>query len=462
MFTLPISALFAQTSSSAARSSKLPSIAAPVRGVVFDSLLRKPVNGAVIWVSGTALSTVADANGRFNFDSVPTGKHFLAFSSPSLDSISIGTLGSVVDVRANEVMETRLATPSFATLRRAMCGNTAKAGVDEGIVWGTVRDAATNTRLSGAPILFSWYELSVIAEKKVQFGESTRTAITDSTGTYYRCELPADLRISSRAEGTRSSSGTVEYSIGKRRIFRVDLLVSTDMEFPSVELARTAAESLSASHPHGSATLRGIVRDEKNRPLSEAMIVMASVDTSVRTNSAGEFVLRDMPAGSHMLLTRQLGFAPATEMIDLHPKTTTDVIVQLKGSATLATFNVRAKGTAGQDRLGFTERKEAGFGRFLEQKDLAGKWDLTGLLREFLNVQVTSSRSGNGFSNGHQGQDCPNFYYDGIHSDYESVSMHKVEDFRGIEMFPRRLAPLEYRGFAECPVVLIWSRYSKW
>ncbi|MBC8086013.1 MAG: hypothetical protein H7Z40_02010 [Phycisphaerae bacterium] len=99
---------------------------------------------------GGTQTTNTDDKGRFELDNVPQGKQFLAFSNPALDSLGLGTLGNQVDV-AGDGLPVRLTTPSFQTVWRTFCSGVVRASRgDSGIVWGTVRDADADTRLSGA------------------------------------------------------------------------------------------------------------------------------------------------------------------------------------------------------------------------------------------------------------------------------------------------------------------------
>lgn len=188
-----------------------------VRGVVFDSLTMSPVAKAAVWLPGGTQTTNTDDKGRFELDNVPQGQQFLAFSSSALDSLGLGTLGAHVAM-TGDGLPVRLTTPSFQTVWRTLCAGSERAiRSDSGIVWGTVRDAQADTRLSGASAGFSWYDMSLGADKRYAFRELTHQTRTDSAGNYYACGLPSDIKISSEATGTKSASGAIEYLIGERR-----------------------------------------------------------------------------------------------------------------------------------------------------------------------------------------------------------------------------------------------------
>ena len=54
-----------------------------VRGVVFDSLSMQTLPNALVWFPGSTHSVVADKEGRFDIDEVPTGPQVIAFSAPA-------------------------------------------------------------------------------------------------------------------------------------------------------------------------------------------------------------------------------------------------------------------------------------------------------------------------------------------------------------------------------------------
>ena len=296
-----------------------------VTGVVYDSLAMTNLAGALVWMRGSARSAIADKNGHFQIDSVPAGKQTIAFSSPVLDSLGLGTLASSVDVRADTVAQVTLATPSFRTVWSAICKGTATIATDSGIVWGTVRDAANDVRQANAATRFNWHDLRVGDDKKVVNEDVTRDVRSDSTGEYYACGLPVETEILTEAEGTRSSSGVVPFEIGARRLLRVDLLVSTDMVVPPSTKDRSPDELAALLKAHGTSTLRGTVRDDKGAPRANAAVGIASVDTAVITNANGEFLLAKLPAGTHVVEARVMNAVIAHALVDLRPGKETEI-----------------------------------------------------------------------------------------------------------------------------------------
>lgn len=449
-----------------------------VRGQVFDSLLMQPVPGAQVWLPGGTQTATTDANGRYELTSIPTGSQFISFSTPALDSLGLGAMGRTVVVEPDAVTSLALATPSFRRVWAALCGG-ASVGRDSGIVWGTVRDAATDIRQHGAEARFNWYDARVGKDKKLSFNEETRTAKTDSTGTYYGCGLPADVRVSSEAAGAQSASGVVEYLIGARRILRVDLLVSKDMVLHIVGRAQTPSESIAVLRPRGSATLTGHVRDTKGNLLRDVMVTVGSVDSAFRTDASGQFRIQGLAAGTHGLQVRQVGFAPASAWVDLRPDSITTTQFVMTSARELETFNVRAERVAGVDKRAFDERRAAGFGYALEYKEFKNRADVASIFQNMPGVTLQRRRimgqaRGNGSNQGEfilkmtGGGAPPVFcdppvYVDGALTSLDQVGMSRIEDIRAVEVYPRYFqAPPQYVGREKCGVILVWTKHARW
>lgn len=441
-----------------------PQFTGRLRGTVWDATLKEPVAGALVWLPGMTASTKTDDKGNYELTGVPTGPHTVAFSSPSFDSTGIGTLQRSVVVQPNVATDLKVNTPTSAEVWKQLCGGVTTTPTDSGIAWGIVRDASNGVRQSGAGVAFSWYDAHVGSNKKMLVQELSKDVRTDSTGTYYACGLPTDIRVSSQASGTRASSGVIEYLIGARHLARVDLMVSTDMVLQPIDRDRTPAESIAALTVHGRSTLRGVVRDTRGVVQREALILLASVDTIIRTDARGEFRLSNLPAGTHVLQAKQIGFAPATTLVDLLPDSTTSALLLLSSSTQLATFNVRAERVAGVDKLGFDDRRRAGWGYALEYKDFKNRADIVSILQGTPGVEVHRVRAGElqvwvGFGS----HLCPpSIYLDGVLSSVEEVGFYNVQELQAIEVYPRFYsAPAQYAR-EMCGVILFWSKRAKW
>ncbi|MEP6832998.1 MAG: carboxypeptidase regulatory-like domain-containing protein [Gemmatimonas sp.] len=421
-----------------------------LEGTVFDSLAKRIVAGATVWIAGTTISTAADEKGHYTLDSIPLGKQAVAFSAPAFDSAGLGTLGRAINVRAGIDSQVNLASPSLRTLWTALCKYRASNGKDSGIVYGTVHDAESKTRLVKAPTIFKWYDMNK-REKRVSFAESENRAESDSTGTYFACGLPTDVAFSVRSYGNNAASGSVEYSLGERSVTRIDFTVSK-------ELAKL-------ENTRGTAALHGVVRDGAGAPVAGAVVTLISADTSVRTNEAGEFTLRRLPAGTQGLQVRKIGLGVANKLVDLRPGEMVEASIPMPPARTLATYNVRAAKTLTMEESDFEDRRKIGFGTVVD----FDKRDFASPINALNNIpRVTLARGRNGSEtvtmlNGKNSCN-PTYYLNGGKVDADQMRDYPADRIRYAEVYTSSYTvPARFMttGINACGVVLYWTK-DRW
>lgn len=248
-------------------------------------------------------------------------------------------------------------------------------------------------------------------------------------------------------------------------MYRVDLLVSTDMVMQPLLVTATKADSVAALRAHGTATLRGTVRDTKGAPVSSAIISLASIDTIVRSNEAGVFTLTGLPAGSHALQAKLIGFSSASMLVELRPAQTTNITVEMPSARVLAAVNVRAERAAGRDKLAFDDRRRTASGYALTEKELSGRYDIMSMVMGLPRVERIPGRGQPmiGIRSRRGGLCLPVIYLDGGRVDQDQVTMYQPKDFRAVEVYNNEFnVPIGFdsRG---CGVVLFWTkRNPRW
>lgn len=433
-----------------------------VEGLAFDSLAMLPAAGAQVWIPGTTISALANEKGRYQLDSVPAGRQVIAFSTPALDSLGLGTLGTVVTVKSQEVMHVNLGSPSSNTIWKRLCENRLRIAGDTGIVWGSVRDAATLTRLAGAPALFSWYDLKVNG-RKIAFSELSTEVRTDSSGIFVACGLPTDVSLTSKAIGTDAASGELEFSIGARGVLRVDYLVSPDMR-GRISIDTIGARRMTGPRPKGTSTVAGVVHDVRGRVVADALVSIASADTAVRTDKDGAFTLRDMPAGTHGVQVRSVGYGMLTRLVDLRPNAVTETSFTLSTNTTLSVFNVRAAAVQRQEHAEFLERRRLGLGYAVETKDY-GFSDPTDAIRNIplVTVRTTAGQTTVQMQDGNK-VCTPNVFLDGNKIDMQAMQTYPIDNIRAVEVYNNKYTvPAQFitSAFEGCGVIVYWSR-ARW
>lgn len=112
-----------------------------------------------------------------------------------------------------------------------------------------------------------------------------------------------------------------------------------------------------------------VLNEVGEKPLANVEIVLDGQNRSVRSDSAGNFVIGGLAAGKYTVLVRHLGFEPLRTDIMLGATQKMEVDLLIKPAVTqLANVDVKAAGatSAWAARLvDFEERRLAGTGRFL-------------------------------------------------------------------------------------------------
>lgn len=438
-----------------------------VRGVLFDSLNKVPLAGATVWVDGNIETATTDALGRFALTSIEPGQRFIAFSSPTLDSIGIGTLSKPITVTADGNTSVSLAVPSFAGVWRALCADARAVNGDSGIIWGTIRDAATHVRYSGARTVIQWAEMQANAKKEIVMTPMARIARTDSSGTYVACGLPVQTNLLVEANGPGSNSGVLRRAINATRIVRIDFLVSTEMASQQADQSRDRSGRVSNIRPRGTSTLRGMVRDEHQRPVQNASVTSSASDTTVRTNHDGIFIMRDLPAGTHSVEARQIGASIARVTVDLHPDSTAEVALSTAAITELPEMNVTAStSSASRDRDAFESRRKQGFGYALTEKDFFVSTDLMTALRRMPNLTIQKRRNGYAIVPPPSSINAPcstKIWVDGVPATLDDAFAVQTRNLKAVEWYPRAAsAPAMYVGVQACSVLLVWTDGSHW
>lgn len=441
-----------------------------IQGVVFDSLLMKPIAGAMVTLLGHAEAIKADSRGRFTFENLAAGEQTVMFSTPELDSLGLGTMGTTVTLTEEVTARITLSTPSLRTLWQRRCIAGTRIGPDSGIVWGYVRDAATNQPLSAAAATFSWYDLRTRKAPGLIIDDVRREVITDNTGLFFACGVPVDVVVASEAIDTSTvrgsaASGHLEYAIGSRRLQHLNLLVSTDMVLPDSVATPTTMDSAAFERARGKAILKGMVVDDRDRPVADAIVTVSSADTSVRTGKDGLFLITGLPSGTQSMQTKRIGITQVSQMVPLRPDSVTEVIVRAVAYNTASVYNVRAQRVKGSDRLEYETRRKSGFGSYIETKQIENRVDVASVLQSFpgltvnqkgFDLQVTSMM-------GMKGRCTPSAFVDGMPSDFSVANMYKPSDFRAIEIYLHASSvPAQYSSFASCGAILFWTRNARW
>jgi hypothetical protein len=343
-----------------------------IEGQVMDSVHSAPLAGAVVSATSlgaareTTFVTTTDRRGRFRFDSLEAGRYAMRFESAMLDSLQYGGTSTQVSVTPRGTARVQLAIPSGETLRATACPG---VGLSEGngVLLGLVADAETGRPLVDAQVAVGWSDLEIDASTRaVVTDERAAHIAVDASGQYRLCGLPTDDPLLVQVQHAGRAGPVLHMTIPNG----TGVLVR-DISF-SVSGARLFEDGAEVPERAplltGTAKLAGIVRDVGGRPVAGAQVRVLGTAGNVRTDERGAYAIANLPAGTHELEVRQLGFGTARGPVELRHDQRTRLDVQLERVVTLASIGVVARRWRYPE---FEQRRKDGFGaRFLDETEI--------------------------------------------------------------------------------------------
>ncbi|MBC8086631.1 MAG: carboxypeptidase regulatory-like domain-containing protein, partial [Phycisphaerae bacterium] len=82
-------------------------------------------------------------------------------------------------------------------------------------------------------------------------------------------------------------------------------------------------------------------------------VAVTSSEKTVRSDTGGNFAMASLPSGTQQVDIRNPGFEPHRRSVELLPGTSTEIDVTLAKLTNPSTVDVRATGSATQDRNAF-------------------------------------------------------------------------------------------------------------
>ena len=349
-----------------------------------------------------------------------------------------------------------LAVPSGVTLRAVACpGVTFPART--GALLGHVTDASTERPLGGARLLVAWTELTIDAVNHVPSAEDRLTRATaDADGHFQLCGVPTGEWLVVQVQQANRAGSILRVSIDDAvGVLVRNLSFSMDGSRPLAEVAERAPDDTSPLPPlTGSASVTGSVRSAGGQPVSDAQVSLLNAGLPARTDASGEFVLLGLPAGTHDVEVRKLGYRVDRRSVDLRGGQPVRIEVQLERAVVLDSIAVVAR------RVRYPEfesrRKWATDGKFLGEDELERHHvqtvsEIVATIPAFIVVgagvdaRVLSSRGG-----------CPAV----IVVDHVRVSsINEVQPslVGAMEFYPGASgAPMQYRS--PCGTIVIWTK----
>jgi hypothetical protein len=446
-----------------------------VAGVVHDSIAEAPLRGALVQLvarnnPGWARTATSGPDGRFAFDSVPSGAYALGYLHPRLDSMHVVPPARTVQLPGAD-SSVQLAVPSFATLARAACPNSPLAD-DDALFVGRLWPARAGAPVSAGIVSVQWSE--TLIDGSVQQRRPVITAETDAQGAFVICGVPAATRTLVQGVSADGASGLVELEAPATRLLlrdlrtapvdRVNTAASTPQ--PIADSADTVIDSI--TQLRGVGRLRGAIRTEDGTPIANAQLQVRETVAVGRSSADGSFDLRELPIGTHTLHARAIGYAPLRQAVDISDGDTARIVVIMTNAdRTLDTVRVLGERKVPYWKREFEGRRQQGMGRFIDEAAIARRnpMRVTDLLAGLPNITI---REGNFVSQSQllmrttSGGLCvPDVIVDGLLVDITSMGVDSflmASRLVGVEIYRSKvLSPFEFPRLRGCGLIVLWT-----
>lgn len=415
-----------------------------LRGVVYDSLARKPLGDAIVRVAGAPAFVTTDSKGRFHVDSIAVGVLTVTVEHPMLDSIGLYELS--VRVTHDGRREPTLAVPSFPTMSRALCGRAVTG--DSAMVYGTLLDP-TAAPARNARVQFSWIAvrmaMGAVAPQRFQY--ETRT---DSLGRFAACALPFDepLELHAVHDVTADWALTMAIPAQHARVLRQELMLSVTADVQTVRADDSTAVPQPPRGPRG--VVRGVVQGVDGEPVANAVVYIGGL-AELRADQNGRFLALDIPVGSHQIEAFAIGRLPQSRVASVRAGDTARVTLALEKITTLTAVRTQATaGTAAALLVGIEERRRQGFGYVRDSAEIGRMPSLSSVLATFPSVVSRPGRGGIPIvllpAPMSGGQCQARLFVDGRPDTWERAASMLPKDIAYMEVFPRgTLQPFEFQ-----------------
>ncbi|HKR08408.1 MAG TPA: carboxypeptidase regulatory-like domain-containing protein [Gemmatimonadaceae bacterium] len=422
-------------------------------GVVLDSINGGFLRNASILLEPARRSTESDSVGRFKFDSVPPGTYQLGVFHPVLDALDVSIATRPFQTAADSATVVILAVPSPATVLKGRCTNKTTGGGSSAI-FGHVSDPETLQPVAGAEVSVAWTEIEISRSVGLRNTPHVVYDTTDTNGAYRLCGLPSSLAANLKARRGAAVTSEVPISLGSRPV---------EVQGRSLFLSK---EDSTAST--GNAAVSGVVLLEGNPPNSVSRVELEGTGVAVVTNEKGEFIMRNLPSGSHNLLARHIGYAVQVATVDLNSRETQHVTLKLpKYIAVMDPVLVTARRNVALDKVGFSMRKKGGTGYFLDADRISKMhpFYVSDILRTVPGLRVSSGSHGEQVVTSTRDlRSCVQYWVDDVPfielEPGEANNFISGSEIVAAEVYQSGLAPAQYaRAGASCTTIVLWTRF---
>jgi hypothetical protein len=422
-------------------------------GVVFDSLRGRPLAGATIRVDSSDQITRADQDGRFRIEGIAPGGHILHVEHPLLDTIGLSLHSPRYAFAAGATVGLELVIPGQEAFVQYVCSS-AWRNRGPAVLMGRVRDADTGVPATGAKVSLVWYEIQVT--NAVRRSPRVREAQVGADGTYRICGLPAQLEGKVQVLRGDQTSGEIQIDFGDDVVYLRSMGLASQV---AVAGDTTRAPAL------GTARVTGRVVSNSGLPLPNARVQLEGTTRAATTRPNGDFVLDSLPSGTQSLSVRLLGYAPVEQAVDLVSSQSASVTIKLTEFVpVLEAVRVSAARERGLESIGFTRRRRAGQGYYMDDKDInENSTFFSDVLRTAPGIRVVPSGPNRQVITSTRGTNsCTTVWVDGTM--WQSMQPGDIDDFvrphelAAIEVYSPSTTPAEFQSQGgNCATIVAWT-----
>ena len=281
-----------------------------VTGVVFDSIGRAPLAGAVVQVAlidaarGNALDQsapriftgTADASGRYRILGLPAGRFAIGFQHDALNALGLESPLRAFELATDTSVTMDLAIPAGSAVRAQLCGDSVRLA-GEGMLAGYVLDARREGMLGGAVVRARWLELSLDA-RNYRTVTRTVTAVVADDGRYLACGLTSDDAVA------------IEVTMPGYRA------IANRLSVPNSGAIRQDFRLADSGVVRGTARLTGrvVVADGSALATGHAEIAALALEVPIQN---GDFSFAGLPPGTWAVEARAIGYDPQLVLVDV-------------------------------------------------------------------------------------------------------------------------------------------------
>jgi hypothetical protein len=199
---------------------------------------------------------------------------------------------------------------------RTVCGRDGVADSLSALI-GSVRNARSDVALPGAFVSLRWGEVILSRGGSMQRSTPIVDTFANDDGWFTAC-VPGGVQMTLRATSGTDLSGNVELGVPAHAVLRRDIYVgASEAEMRAPDSTLTGPDREARIVERGRGELRGIVRSLDGSPIEGARVALLAGAGETRTNAVGQFVLRELPLGTHTIEARAIGFVPGQVIADI-------------------------------------------------------------------------------------------------------------------------------------------------